>query len=87
MAPLSGLASKAVAPASTHIEAWIYRAAGRLYGFQGLREYKEKFRPTWRDMFLAMDPGLSPLVALADVALLTSGGARKLLRRPKRSSR
>jgi hypothetical protein len=38
-------------------------------------------------MFLAMDPGLSPLVALADVALLTSGGARKLLRRPKRSSR
>ncbi|CAN7501357.1 bifunctional lysylphosphatidylglycerol flippase/synthetase MprF [Phenylobacterium sp. LjRoot164] len=87
MAPLSGLSLNAVAPASTRLEAWLYRAADSLYGFQGLREYKEKFRPAWRDIFLATDPDVNPLVALADVALLTSGGARKLLRRPRLGSR
>ncbi|MBS0490253.1 MAG: bifunctional lysylphosphatidylglycerol flippase/synthetase MprF [Proteobacteria bacterium] len=87
MAPLSGLPLNAVAPISTHVEAWIFRTANSLYGFQGLREYKEKFTPTWRDIFLAADPDVNPLIALSDVALLTSGGARKLLHRPRRSRR
>lgn len=87
MAPLSGLPSNAAASVSARVEAWIFRTANSLYGFKGLREYKEKFTPIWRDVFLATDPDVNPLIALADIALLTSGGARKLLHRPTRGRR
>jgi len=74
MAPLSGLEITSVAPVSRRLETWIYGSAERLYGFKGLRAYKQKFSPVWRPVFLATSAGLGPVSALADVGLLTRGG-------------
>jgi lysylphosphatidylglycerol synthetase-like protein (DUF2156 family) len=83
MAPLAGLEMSGVDSWSRRIERWIYHAGEGLYGFEGLRAYKDKFGPEWRPIFLAAPPGLRPLALLTDVALLTSGGARGLARRPR----
>lgn len=74
MAPLSGLESHSVAPLSRRVEAWVYRSAERVYGFQGLRAYKQKFGPHWRPVFLATSASVTPAVALAEVGLLTQKG-------------
>jgi phosphatidylglycerol lysyltransferase len=44
-----------------------------------LRAFKQSFQPEWRARYLAVPPGLSPMVALADVALLVSGGKSRAL--------
>ncbi|WP_421738727.1 bifunctional lysylphosphatidylglycerol flippase/synthetase MprF [Caulobacter sp.] len=77
MAPLSGLEITSVAPLSRRLEAWVYGSAERLYGFKGLRAYKQKFAPTWRPVFLATSAGMGPVAGLADVGLLTRGGRRR----------
>lgn len=82
MAPLAGLAGVSASSLETRVERWIYGRAEALYPFQGLRAWKAKFEPDWRPMYLAAPPGVRPLSALADVALLTSGGRKALLRRP-----
>ena len=45
------------------------------YNFQGLRSFKEKFDPVWEPRYLATG-GALPLMTLADIALLISGGLR-----------
>ena len=52
-----------------------------MYGFSGLRAYKAKFAPNWRPRFIAAPPSTPLALALLDVALLTSGGWRGMLRR------
>lgn len=84
MAPLAGLEPGGVDSWSRRVERWIYHAGEGLYGFEGLRAYKDKFAPEWRPIFLAAPPGLRPLALLKDVALLTSGGPRGLARRARR---
>lgn len=71
MAPLAGLEITSVAPLARRVEALVYRSAERVYGFRGLRAYKEKFAPVWRPVFLATSAGLGPVTALADVGRLT----------------
>lgn len=84
MAPLAGLERRRLAPAMTQIGAAVFEEGGQIYGFRGLRAYKEKFGPHWRAMFLAAPPQVFMPLALLDVALLTSGGWRGLLGlRPK----
>lgn len=78
MAPLSGLEARRLAPATTQIGAAVYAEGERVYGFRGLRAYKDKFDPEWRPVFLAAPPGVSVPLALLDVALLTSNGWRGL---------
>ena len=79
MAPLAGLDGHRLAPAFARIGAAVYQEAETLYGFRGLRAYKEKFDPEWRPVYLAARPGPMSAFALLDVALLTSGGWRGLL--------
>lgn len=53
--------------------------AGHFYNVDGLRQYKDKFDPHWSGRYL-LAPSRAGLVrALADVALLTSGGTRGIL--------
>lgn len=74
MAPLAGLEDRRMAPVFGRVGALVFEEGGALYGFQGLRTYKAKFFPEWRDRFIAA-PTSTPLpLALLDVALLTSGG-------------
>jgi phosphatidylglycerol lysyltransferase len=79
MAPLSGLKAGRFSPALANIGQLAYDSGESLYGFRGLRAYKSKFQPEWRPLFIAAPPRVSLPVALAAVALLTSGGVRGLL--------
>jgi phosphatidylglycerol lysyltransferase len=79
MAPLAGLGTHRLAPSFSKLGAAVFDAGEALYGFRGLRAYKEKFDPEWRPLYLAAPPGELMAFALLDVARLTSGGWRNLL--------
>lgn len=80
MAPLSGLDGHRLAPTLTRLGAFVYAEGGGLYGFEGLRTFKEKFAPRWEPVYLAAPGGVLLGRALADAALLSSGGLLGLLK-------
>jgi phosphatidylglycerol lysyltransferase len=79
MAPLSGLESRSLAPVWSRFGDLVFRHGEHFYGFQGLRQYKEKFRPHWRPKYLASPGGFALPRILKDIATLISGGTRQLL--------
>lgn len=79
MAPLSGFDTRSVAPLWTRVGGWLYRHAEHFYHFQGLRRYKEKFRPVWTPRYLASPGGLPLPRVLANIATLIAGGARGVI--------
>ncbi|MBR9808647.1 MAG: bifunctional lysylphosphatidylglycerol flippase/synthetase MprF [Alphaproteobacteria bacterium] len=81
MAPLAGLESHRLAPALSRLGTFIYEHAGSVYGFEGLRAYKQKFRPDWEPLYLATSNSRGVATALADVAILTSGGLVSMFRK------
>ena len=80
MAPLAGLEDERLDPLLSRAGAFAYARAERLYGFKGLRAYKEKFAPVWTPLYIAAPSRLVLPLALGDVTLLTSGGVRGLVR-------
>ncbi len=81
MAPLAGLEARRIAPAMTRLGALIYEHAEDLYGFSGLRRYKEKFHPGWKPLYIAAPSKLGAAFALGGVALLTSGGLKGVFKK------
>jgi len=81
MAPLSGLPASRYAPVLNRLGAAIFERGEDIYGFQGLRAYKQKFQPTWCALFIAAPASVSLPLALLDVALLTSRGWLGIFRR------
>jgi phosphatidylglycerol lysyltransferase len=79
VAPLAGLSERRSARMWSKMGVMMFRHGGAFYNFEGLRAFKQKFQPEWRPRYLALAPGVSPMVAMADVALLISGGARGLI--------
>ncbi|MGY9047520.1 hypothetical protein P775_07000 [Puniceibacterium antarcticum] len=79
VAPLAGLSSRSVGRMWSRVGRFIYRHGGAFYNFEGLRAFKQKFRPDWRPRYIVVAPGLSPTRAMADVALLIAGGPRGLI--------
>jgi phosphatidylglycerol lysyltransferase len=79
MAPLSGLEARAIAPLWSRLGTLVFRHGEHFYNFQGLRQYKEKFDPTWEPRYLACPGGLALPRVLADVAALISRGFRGLM--------
>lgn len=65
----------------TRVYAAARRCAENFYNVEGLRQYKEKFGPEWSDRYLITQSTPDLLPALADVAMLTSGGLRGVLGR------
>jgi phosphatidylglycerol lysyltransferase len=75
VAPLSGLEARRLAPLWSKLGALLYQHGNGLYGFEGLRAYKEKFSPEWEGRFVAGPQGVSFARALIDLqALIGSGG-------------
>ena len=73
MAPLAGLADEAYAPLFARIGNFVFQRGERIFNFQGLRRFKQKFDPVWEPRYLAA-PGYWALpVSIAQVALLTNG--------------
>jgi len=81
MAPLAGLEQRALAPWAARLGAFVYNHGDRLYGFEGLRRFKNKFAPRWTPVYIAAPPQVPLPLALGEVALMTSGGLSGLLRR------
>ena len=80
MAPLSGLDSHRLAPSVARLGSFVYAEGGSLYGFEGLRAFKQKFNPRWDPVYIAAPTGWMLGPALADAALLSSGGLLGALR-------
>jgi len=81
MAPLSGLEKGPLAPLWHRVGTLIFRHGEQFYNFEGLRAYKEKYRPQWRPKYLAVPPGLSLPAVLMDIAALIAGGMRGIVTR------
>lgn len=80
MAPLAGLDAHRLAPWVARIGQFVYAEGDRFYGFEGLRAFKEKFGPRWDSVYIAAPTGWMLGPALADAALLSSGGLLGALR-------
>ncbi len=80
MAPLSGVDSHRLGPAWNRVSSLVFRHGEHFYNFQGLRLYKEKFRPEWFPKYLASPGGMATPQILANVSTLISGGVVKLIR-------
>jgi phosphatidylglycerol lysyltransferase len=81
MAPLSGVETTPVASLWNRVGAFLYEHAESIYGFQGLRAYKEKFNPAWEPHYLAYPGGMRLPRIIADVSALIAGGYLGILRK------
>jgi phosphatidylglycerol lysyltransferase len=81
MAPLAGIEERPGVSMWNRIGALIYRHGEYFYNFQGLRQYKDKFDPTWEPRFLASPGGLALPQILTNVATLIAGGLRGVFAR------
>jgi phosphatidylglycerol lysyltransferase len=78
MAPLSGFERSPVAPLWARLASFLYEHGQKVYNFQGLRTFKEKFDPVWEPHYLAYPGGLRLARVLADVSALIAGGYRRI---------
>ena len=79
MAPLSGLQDHTLAPLWNRLGSFIYRHGENFYNFQGLRQYKEKFEPSWEPKYIAAPGGLRLPQILTNLASLISGGLKGIV--------
>jgi phosphatidylglycerol lysyltransferase len=79
MAPLSRVGDSQYARLNERLAALAFRYGGGLYNYQGVRKYKDKFKPDWTGSYLAYPRGLWVPGLLIDVAALVSGGYRRLI--------
>jgi phosphatidylglycerol lysyltransferase len=78
MAPLSGIESTSSSPLWHRVADTIYERGERLYDFQGLRAWKNKFDPVWQPRYLASRSGIALPWVLGDVIRLISLKTPKL---------
>lgn len=81
MAPLSGLEQREGTPLWNRLGGLVYRHGEHFYNFHGLRQYKEKFDPTWEGRYLAAPGGLALPQVLTNVTTLIAGGIRGVFSR------
>ncbi len=79
MAPLSGMAKHPLAPFWHRGGRLLFAHGENFYNFRGLRAFKEKFDPQWEARYLASPGGVAPLLLLADIAALISGGLKGVI--------
>ena len=73
MAPLAGLVRTPLSSRWNRMAGLVWERGGPIYNFQGLRSFKNKFRPRWEPRYLAASGAIGPFITLADVATLASG--------------
>ncbi len=79
MAPLSGLESGAFATLWQRLGALLFLYGEKVYNFQGVRAFKEKFDPLWEPRYLASPGGVALPRILANLSVLISGGLRGVI--------
>jgi phosphatidylglycerol lysyltransferase len=78
MAPLSGLKNRNLAPLEHRFGALLFEHGERLYHFQGLRAFKEKYHPEWSPRYLACPGAFALPRVLASATKLISRAARSI---------
>ena len=78
MAPLAGVVPSPVRSLWNRVGGFVYEHGESLYGFQGLRAYKEKFDPVWEPRYLAWAGRWQLPRVLADISALVAGGYRRI---------
>ena len=79
MVPLSGIRSGTVAPMWNQLANAIRTSGERYYNFQGLREFKEWFKPEWEPSYLVSPGGPRRPMIVANIASLIAGGPGGLI--------
>jgi len=79
MAPFSGLDAHPLGPSWSRLGSMLYKHGEHFYNFQGVRKYKEKFKPDWQPRYLAAPGGFELARVVANLATLVSGGIRGLV--------
>jgi phosphatidylglycerol lysyltransferase len=74
MSPLAGLESRALAPLWARLGALLFEHGETFYNFQGLHNFKSKFKPEWQPRFLAAPGGIALPVVAVNIAALIAGG-------------
>ncbi len=80
LAPLAGLEAKPLSSAWYKIASMVYQLGGDVYNFEGLRAYKEKFKPSWEPRYFAIK-GQETALGAALMAVVALGA--KNPRRPQ----
>lgn len=74
MAPLSGIEARKLAPVWNRLSNLVFRHGEHFYSFEGLRQYKDKFDPTWFPKYIALPGGVALPLILADLTRLIARG-------------
>ncbi|WMT42873.1 phosphatidylglycerol lysyltransferase domain-containing protein [Paenibacillus sp. D2_2] len=77
MAPLASVGSSRAAMREEKLAHMLFEHGESLYGFTGLRNYKEKFAPDWEPRFLAYPANVSLPVLLLELVSLVARKPRK----------
>jgi len=77
MAPLSRVGDNQYARVNERLASLAFRYGNSLYNYQGVRKYKDKFKPEWTGSYLAYPRGIWVPGLLIDIAALVSGGYRR----------
>lgn len=70
LAPLSGIQGGRLAPLWARLATAVFRNGERLYGFAGLRSFKDKYGPEWQPRYIAAPHGMGTPRALIDLLSL-----------------
>ena len=81
MAPLAGLDKEDHRSVMSHLCRLAFKHGDRFYGFQGIRQFKKKFNPEWEAVYLIAPKQRHMPGALKNLALLSAGGYKGLLKR------
>jgi phosphatidylglycerol lysyltransferase len=81
MEPIAGLQNRAIEPLWSRAGALLFRHGEYFYNFRGLRQYKQKFDPTWEPRYLASPGGLILPRVLGNAASLIAGGLKGVVRK------
>lgn len=76
MAPLSGVTGGLNGSLWGKTAEMLYEHGNTFYNFQGLRHYKEKYKPVWEPRYVAVPHELSLPAVLAAAAMLISKGPK-----------
>jgi phosphatidylglycerol lysyltransferase len=79
MTPFTGFERHELAPLWNRFGDLLFRYGENFYNFRGLRQYKEKFDPTWEPRYLACAGGHALPRILTNIATLISGGVGGLV--------
>ncbi len=71
MAPLSNVGTSSYSRNMEKLIGSFYKHGNKIYSFNGLRKYKEKFQPKWENRYLAYPKGSNVTIILLQIAILT----------------